>query len=172
MRNQRSNTLGSRVAKRGVSSGGFSRSGLVLPLFVVFCPFCDFPGFSEIFPICSRMVRGFSRSVLFLFLGLLRAPTMNDPRPIWLDDRGTGQWKWMEEVPRRTSLVPLAFPCSVRCLIGVEAEGLLDYQGRAGIISIVRWNLRLVIFGVEMNSPERVRDTIWTLPEKSGKPPV
>ena len=26
--------------------------------------------------------------------------------PIWLDDRGTGQWKWLEEVSRRTSLVP------------------------------------------------------------------
>ena len=38
----------------------------------------------------------------------------------------------MEEVPRRTSLVPLAFPCFVLCLIGVETEGLLDYQGRAG----------------------------------------
>ena len=38
----------------------------------------------------------------------------------------------MEEVPRRTSLVPLAFPCFVLCLIGVNTEGLLDYQGRAG----------------------------------------
>ena len=36
------------------------------------------------------------------------------------------------EVPCRTSLVPLAFPCFVLCLIGVETEGLLDYQGRAG----------------------------------------
>ena len=51
----------------------------------------------------------------------------------------------MEEVPRRTSLVPLAFPCFVHCLIGVETERLLDYQGREGIISIVRWNLRPVI---------------------------
>ena len=56
----------------------------------------------------------------------------------------------MEEVPRRTSLVPREFPCFVLCLIGVETEGLLDYQGRAGIISIVRWNLRPVIFGVEL----------------------
>ena len=48
------------------------------------------------------------------------------------DDRGTGQWKWMEEVPRRTSLVPLAFPCFLLCLRGVETEGLLDYQGWAG----------------------------------------
>ena len=40
-------------------------------------------------------------------------------------------------------------PLFVHCLIRVEAEGLLDYQGLAGIISIVRWNLRPVIFGVE-----------------------
>ena len=52
--------------------------------------------------------------------------------PIWLDDRGTGQWKWLEEVPRRTSLVPLAFPCFVLCLIGLETKNVLDYQGRAG----------------------------------------
>ena len=38
-------------------------------------------------------------------------------------------------------------PLFVHCLLRVEAEGLLDYQGRAGIISIVRWNLRPVIFG-------------------------
>ena len=79
----------------GVSNGGVSRSGLVRPsFFVLFCPFGTFPG---IFPICSGMVWGFSRFVLFLFLGLLRAPTRN--------------------------------------------------------------------------SPERVRDTIWTFPEKSGKHP-
>ena len=38
----------------------------------------------------------------------------------------------MEEVLRRTSLVPLALPCFVLCLIGLETEGLLDHQGRAG----------------------------------------
>ena len=59
-----------------------------------------------------------------------KVPT--NPCPIWLDDRGTGQWKWMEEVPRCTSLVPIAFPCCLRCLIGVETERLLDYEGRAG----------------------------------------
>ena len=42
-------------------------------------------------------------------------------------------------------------PCFVLCLIGVETEGLLDYQRRAGIMSIVRWNLRPFIFGVEGN---------------------
>ena len=55
----------------------------------------------------------------------------------------------MDEVPRRTSLVPLALPCFVLCLIGVETEGFLDYQGRAGITSIVRWNLHPAIIGVE-----------------------
>ena len=45
----------------------------------------------------------------------------------------------------RTPCVPLF----VHCLIRVETEGLLDYQGWAGIIAIVRWNLRPVIFGVE-----------------------
>ena len=36
---------------------------------------------------------------------------------------------------------------------GAETEGLLDYQGRAGIIAIVRWNLRPVIFGVDLCAP-------------------
>ena len=51
-------------------------------------------------------------------------------------------------VPCRTSLVPHCFPLFCT-LLGVETEGLLGYQGRAGVISIVRWNLRPVIFGVE-----------------------
>ena len=45
----------------------------------------------------------------------------------------------------RTPCIPLF----VLCLLGVETEGFLDYQARTGIISIVRWNLRPVIFGVE-----------------------
>ena len=49
----------------------------------------------------------------------------------------------------RTPRVPLFF---YFVSWGVEAEGLLDYQGRAGIISIVRWNLRSVTFGVEVSS--------------------
>ena len=69
----------------GVSNGGVSRSGLFCPFlsfFVLFCPFWDFPDFSGIFPICSVMVRGFSRFFLFLFLGLLRAPTRNSPERV------------------------------------------------------------------------------------------
>ena len=65
---------------------------------------------------------------------------------------GAGQWKWMEEVPRRTSLALLAFPSFVLRWVGVETEGPLDYQRRAGIISIVRWNVRPIIFGVEKQS--------------------
>ena len=44
-------------------------------------------------------------------------------------------------------------PCNpLSCtLIGVETEGLLDYQKGAGIISIVWWNLRPVIFGIDKN---------------------
>ena len=42
----------------------------------------------------------------------------------------------MKEVPRS------AFPCFVLCLIGVETEGLLDYQGQAGIMSIVHFQLQ------------------------------
>ena len=34
-------------------------------------------------------------------------------------------------------------------------EGLSDYQGKAGIISIVRWNRRAVIFGVECRRPKK-----------------
>ena len=37
----------------------------------------------------------------------------------------------------------------LKYFIGLEAEGLLDFQGRRGIASVVRWNLRPVIFGVD-----------------------
>ena len=46
-------------------------------------------------------------------------------------------------------------PLFVHCLIRVEAEGLLDYQGRAGIISTVRWNLRPVTFGLDSQDPPK-----------------
>ena len=32
---------------------------------------------------------------------------------------------------------------------GLEAKGRLDFQGQRGIIVVVRWNLRPVIFGVD-----------------------
>ena len=48
-------------------------------------------------------------------------------------------------------------PCFVLCFIGVETEGLLDYQGRAGIMSIDRWKLHPVIFSVE----HRMQTRFW-----------
>ena len=45
----------------GGSNGGFPD----LDLSFLFCPFLSFPDFSGIFPICSGMVRGFSRFVPF-----------------------------------------------------------------------------------------------------------
>ena len=69
----------SRAAKRG----GFKRGGFpiwtcpsFLSFFVPFGTFPIFPGFSRFAP---GMVRGF---VLFLFLGLLRAPTRNSPERV------------------------------------------------------------------------------------------
>ena len=43
-------------------------------------------------------------------------------------------------------------PLFVLCLVRVETEGFLAYQGRAGIISIVRWKLRPAIFGAEFRN--------------------
>ena len=83
----------SRAAKGGgVQTGAFPD----LDLSFLFGPLWDFPDFSGIFPICSGMVRGFSRLVLFLFLGLLRAPTRNSPErvrdTIWTFPQESG-WK-------------------------------------------------------------------------------
>ena len=71
----------SRAAKRGGSKRGGFPIWTCPSFFVLFCPSWDFPDFSGILPICSGMVRGFSRFVLFLFLALLRAPTRNSPFP-------------------------------------------------------------------------------------------
>ena len=90
----------SRAAKRGC----FKRGGIPIwtrpSFFVLFCPFWDFPDFSGIFPICSGMVRGFSRFVPFLFLGLLRAPTRNSPErvcdTIWTFPEKSGKHPGLE----------------------------------------------------------------------------
>ena len=53
---------------------------------------------------------------------------------------------------RKYRVVPHAHPCIPVCLLvlkGLEAKGLSDFQRRRGITSVVRWNLRPVIFGVE-----------------------
>ena len=45
------------------------------------------------------------------------------------------EWRKFRVVPRLHLLHSL-----VLLFFGVEREGLVDYQGKAGIISIVRWN--------------------------------
>ena len=39
-------------------------------------------------------------------------------------------------------------PFFMLIFIGLEAKGLLAFQGRRGIASLVRWNLRPVTFGI------------------------
>ena len=68
------------------------------------------------------------------------------------------EWRTFRVVIARAPRVPLF--CTL-CLIGVETEGLLDYQGRAEIISLVWWNLRPVIFGVEKNGILLGEGTRW-----------
>ena len=43
-------------------------------------------------------------------------------------------------------------PFFMLVLIGLEAKNPLAFQGRRGIASVVRWNLRPVIFGVDVYS--------------------
>ena len=78
----------------GFKPGGGSWSGLVLPFLSFFCPFWDSPDFSGIFPNCSGMVRGFSRFVLFLVLGLGTVPkgstTQSGPFPKKWETPGFG----------------------------------------------------------------------------------
>ena len=104
----------SRAAKRG----GFKRAGFPIwtcpSFFVLVWPFGTFPG---IFPICSGMVRGFSRFVLFLFLGLLRAPTRNSPErvrdTIWTCPEKSGKHPGLE-TPRFSFSQPLCIGAVAR----------------------------------------------------------
>ena len=84
----------------GVSNGGVSRSGLVLPLLSFFVLFGTFPIFLGFSRFARGTVRGFSRFVLFLFLGLLRAPTRNSPErvrdTIWTFPQQSGKRPGLE----------------------------------------------------------------------------
>ena len=53
------------------------------------------------------------------------------------------------EAPRRTSLAPLASFGFILTFTSLEAEGFFHFQGNAGIIFVMRWNIRPVICGVE-----------------------
>ena len=117
----------SRIMKKGFFFKGRQTRGfadldlsfLFLSFFVLFCPFWDFPNFSGIFPICSGMVRGFSRFVLFLYLGLLRAPTRNSPDrvrdTIWTFPEKAGNTR----VWRPTGLASLNFFFCPKNLFGL-----------------------------------------------------
>ena len=98
----------------GLSNGGFSQSGLVLPnksFFVVFGGLSRF-FFWNFSPICSGIVRGFSRLVLFLF----RAPTRNSPERVRDTIRTfpekSGKPPGLETPPLPSrSTFPQSFPC-------------------------------------------------------------
>ena len=110
----------SREAKvpQGPLNGGVSNRGGGLPIWRTgpsfFAPFFvlfgTFPIFLGIFPICSEMVRGFCRFVLFLFLGLLRAPTRNSPERVrdtfWTFPEKSGKHPGLETPRFSFSQVP------------------------------------------------------------------
>ena len=70
----------------------------------------------------------------------------------------------MGKVPCRTSRAPLACRAlSYASFNRLEAKRFLAFQGRRGIASVVRWNLRPVIFGVEKRPQLQVKKTHpWT----------
>ena len=108
---------------KGRKTEGFQTGGLPdLDLSFLFCPFWDFPDFSGIFPICSGMVRGFSRFVLFLFLGLLRAPTRNSPERVSDTIWAFPEKKW--ETPGFGNPPGLASLKNRKVLNGVGADGV------------------------------------------------
>ena len=60
------------------------------------------------------------------------------PCPIWLADRGAEQWKWMEEVPRRTSLVSLQILCpNVSPVFFLKKKKKMTHQMRLEVV--VAW---------------------------------
>ena len=121
------------TVSRAAKQGGFKRGRFPIwtcpSSFVLFCPFWDFPDFSGIFPICSGMVRGFSRLVLVLFLDLLRAPTRNSPErvrdTIWTFPQKSGKHPGLETPGFSFSQKPLKAPTpptpwSALCLLVLE----------------------------------------------------
>ena len=108
----------------GVSKGGFPD----LDLSFLFCPFLSFSG---TFPLCSGMVRGLSRFVPCLFLGLLRAPTRNSPERV----RDT-IWTFPEESGKHPGLETPRFSFSQDS--GCESPGHLSLQGGPTVLRVSR----------------------------------
>ena len=79
------------------------------------------------------------------------------------------EWRKFRAAPR---LYPLR---SLVCTLFYKGEsrGALDYQERAGIMSIVRWNLRPVVFGAceISNRSQFLHGGGWCLRASSPRPP-
>ena len=101
---------------------------------------------------------GRDRKTLFCWVVFLAVFQTSKERKDRVDNRGPARWKRMEEVPCRTSLLPPRVPFFVLIVIGLEAKGLLAFQGRRGIASAVRWNLRPVMFDAEEGTRLRPSD--------------
>ena len=81
LRHKRCNSQGP-LRRGGGSNGGGVPIWTRPSRFVLSILFGTFPLFFGIFPICVGIVRGFSRFVLVLFLGLLTAPTRDSPERV------------------------------------------------------------------------------------------
>ena len=78
------------------------------------------------------------------------------------------EWRKYRVVPRTHPLRSCISACFNRSG-SKRAKGLLDFQGRRGITSVIRWSLRPVIFGVDFSvSSEQTSN--W--PFGSGDCPV
>ena len=74
---------------------------------------------------------------------------------------------------KKYHVVPRAYPSRTlrhAYLIGLEAKGRFAFQGRRGIASVERWNLRPVIFGVEIFVTHFKRGERCSLKRALGSP--
>ena len=67
----------------------------------------------------------------------------------------------MEEALCHTLSAPLAYP--FYAYLDRDAKRLLAFQGRRGIISVVRWNLRAVIFGAAGSESDPALKTLSSI---------
>ena len=113
-----------------------------------FCCFCFavLLAFLCVFALFSKYFKGSAeKKILAFFRGILaffflfkkqdwRVRVSGRPGSRTTERNGGSSTSYLARISR----VPLFCTCF---FIGVETKGLLEYQGRAGIISIVRWNL-------------------------------
>ena len=106
----------------------------------------NFPSFS-----------GFSLSGAGGLLGLVkgrRCPKTGRPRDCTMEMNGGSAASYLAH----TLCVPVFL--LVLIIRGLKAKGFLDFQGRRRITSVVRCNLRPVIFGVEIHSRPHHPNTV------------